>query len=217
MRDGDGRLVRAHLGDAAALLAGVGRNPGPEEILVETDCDGGPEVHVELILPSEQLVAIGQGGRDGVEDSLVRLGRGPDFEVVVVDPIPQLTAAADRMLPLSPPDRADFSIGDPDSVVALTNGGRDVPILADLARTPARDVSLLESRRRPDKDAAKLRAMGVAEELVPRPAPRLDRSRPRCEDSERDRPRDPRRDPRDEVRTDFPARAPDARPGPGAG
>jgi len=166
MRDGESRLVRVHLVDAQEALAGMVRNPTPEEIYVETNCGGTLEVHVEPMMPSERLVLVGQGGRDDVEDALVRFGKALDFEVVVVDPNPELTEAPDRLVKASVPDSESLALGERDSVVVLTKGERDVAVLSTLARIPVRYVGMLASRHRVEKNRAELKAKGISEEFL---------------------------------------------------
>jgi xanthine dehydrogenase accessory factor len=166
MQDGESRLVRVHLVDAKEALAGMVRNPSPEEIYVETNCGGTLEVHVEPIMPSERLVLIGQGGRDDVEDALVRFGKALDFEVVVVDPNPELTESPNRLLKTSIPDPEVLALGDRDSVVVLTKGERDVAVLTNLSRAPARYVGMLASRHRMEKNRAELKQNGIPEEFL---------------------------------------------------
>lgn len=117
-------------------------------------------------MPSERLVLIGQGGRDDVEDALVRFGKALDFEVVVVDPNPELTESPDRLVKTSVPDTETLALGDRDSVVILTKGERDVAVLTNLARTPARYVGMLASRHRVEKNRAELRQNGIPEEFL---------------------------------------------------
>lgn len=166
MKDGESRLLRVHLVDAKAALAGMARNPSPEDIYVETDCGGTLEVHVEPMMPSERLVLIGQGGRDDVEDALVRFGKALDFEVIVVDPNPELTESPDRLVKDSVPDPETLALGDRDSVVVLTKGERDVAVLTNLARTPARYVGMLASRHRVDKNREELKQNGISETFL---------------------------------------------------
>jgi xanthine dehydrogenase accessory factor len=166
MQDGESRLIRVHLVDAKEALAGMVRNPTPEEIYVETNCGGTLEVHVEPIMPSERLVLIGQGGRDDVEDALVRFGKALDFEVVVVDPNPELTESPDRLVKTAVPDPDTLALGDRDSVVVLTKGERDVAVLSNLARIPVRYVGMLASRHRVEKNRAELKAKGITEEFL---------------------------------------------------
>jgi xanthine dehydrogenase accessory factor len=166
MRDGESRVVRIHLVDAKEALAGMARNPSPDEIWVETDCGGSLEVHIEPMLPSERLVLVGQGGKDDVEEALVDLGRAVGFEVVVVDPNPQLRSKPDRVLALAVPDPAELALSRHDSVVVLTKGERDVTVLKTLAASPSRYVGLLGSRRRVLKDREELRAAGVSDHFL---------------------------------------------------
>lgn len=166
MRDGESRVVRIHLVDAKEALAGMARDSSPDEIWVETDCGGTLEVHVEPMLPSERLILVGQGGRDDVEDALVELARPLGFEIVVVDPNPQLRSKPDRLVTQALPDTAELGIGRRDSVVVLTKGERDVAVLRALADASARYVGLLGSRRRVQKDREELRATGVSDGFV---------------------------------------------------
>ena len=166
MKDGESRLLRVHLVDAKAALAGMARNSSPEDIYVETDCGGTLEVHVEPMMPSERLVLIGQGGRDDVEDALVRFGKALDFEVIVVDPNPDLTESPDRLVKDSVPDPETLALGDRDSVIVLTKGERDVAVLTKLSRAPARYVGMLASRHRVDKNREELKQNGISETFL---------------------------------------------------
>ncbi len=166
MADGESRVVRVHLVDAKGALAGMAHSPSEDEIFVETDCGGILEIHVEPILPSERLILIGQGGRDDVEDALVRLGRSLEFEVTVVDPSPELTESPHHLLRASHPDLAELALGERDSVVVLTRGERDIAVLSALAKVPLRYVGMLGSRHRMTKNREELRARGVPEKFL---------------------------------------------------
>lgn len=166
MRDGESRVVRIHLVDAKEALAGMVRTPSPEEIYVETNCGGTLEVHVEPMMPSERLVLVGQGGRDDIEDALVRFAKALDFEVVDVNPSPELTEPPNHLIKAPLPDVTELALGERDSVVVLTKGERDVAVLSSLARTPLRYVGLLASRHRVEKNREELRAKGVPAEFL---------------------------------------------------
>src|SRR3989442_14689899 len=142
MRDGGPRVVRVHLVDAAKAVAGTMRESSEDEIYVETDCGGILEVFVEPMLPTERVILVGQGGRDDIEDALVHQAKALGFEVVVVDPMPDLREAPDRIVKSAVIDPNTFSIGNRDSVVVLTKGERDVDILESLSKTNARFVGL---------------------------------------------------------------------------
>lgn len=166
MKDGQPRLVRVHLVDAAQAVAGTMRASSEEEIYVETDCGGTLEVFVEPMLPTERLVLIAQGGRDDIEDALVHQGKALGFEVVVVDPLPDLREPPDALMKSADVDPKALLLTERDSVVVLTKGERDVAILEALSRSKARFVGLLASRRRLHKDIEELRKLGVGEAFL---------------------------------------------------
>lgn len=168
MRDGESRVVRVHLVDAKSAIAGMVQAPSADEIYVETNCGGTLDVHIEPILPGERLVLVGQGGRDDVEDCLVRFGKALDLDVTVVDPSPALSEAPANLVTAPLPDPAALGLGSRDSVVVLTKGERDVAVLSALAGTPVRYVGLLASRHRVEKDLGELHAKGVPQEFLDR-------------------------------------------------
>jgi len=166
MREGSPRVVRVHLVDAAKAVAGTMRASSEDEIYVETDCGGILEVFVEPMLPTERVILVGQGGRDDVEDALVHQAKALGFEVVVVDPMPDLREAPDAIVKSAVVDPTTFPIGDRDSIVVLTKGERDVDVLESLSTTNARFVGLLASRRRLRKDREELERRGVAPDFL---------------------------------------------------
>jgi len=165
MEDGQPRLLRVHLVDAKEAVAGTVRTTSEDEIYVETDCGGTLEVFVEPMLTTERLVIIGQGGRDDIEDALVHQAKALGFEVVVVDPVPDLREPPDVVLKTAEIDPKTLPIGQRDSVVVLTKGERDVAVLEALSKTKARFVGLLASRRRLRKDLEELEKRGVSPEF----------------------------------------------------
>lgn len=161
MRDGKPRVLLVHLVDAEREIRGTFGEPREGEIYVETNCGGTLEVFVEPILPAERVVIVGQGGKDDVEQALVRLGKLLNFEIVVVDPAPQLEEPPDNLLETAELDDRSLALGPRDSVIVLTKGERDVAILAALSRMEPRFVGILASRARLKKDLEELRAAGV--------------------------------------------------------
>lgn len=161
MEKGEPRLLRVHLVDAKQAIAGTVRAQSEDEIYVETDCGGTLEVFVEPMLPTDRLVVVGQGGRDDVEDAVVRQGKALGFEVIVVDPMPSLREPPDRIVTSADVDPRALNLGDGDSVVVLTKGERDVAVLEALSKARVRFVGLMASRRRLRKDLDELRARGV--------------------------------------------------------
>jgi xanthine dehydrogenase accessory factor len=118
------------------------------------------------MLPTERLVLIAQGGRDDIEDALVHQGKALGFEVVVIDPMPELREPPDVLLKIAEWDPQLLPLAERDSVVVLTKGERDVAILEALSRSQTRFVGLLASRRRLHKDVEELRKRGVGEAFL---------------------------------------------------
>jgi len=168
MIDGSPRVVRVHLVDTAHAIAGTMQASSEDEIYVETDCGGTLEVFVEPMLPTERMIIVGQGGRDDIEDALVHQAKALGFEVVVVDPMPDLRETPDAIVKATELDPQVLRIGNRDSVVVLTKGERDAAVLEALSRTNARFVGLLASRRRLKKDVEELSKRGVSESFVSR-------------------------------------------------
>jgi xanthine dehydrogenase accessory factor len=166
MHDGVPRVVRVHLVDAEQAIKEMVREPSETEIYVETDCGGTLEVYVEPMMPSERVVIVGQGGRDDVEEALVRFAKALEFEVVVVDPNPQLESRPDEVIASGHLEPGQPTLGERDYVVVLTRGERDVAVLSAAARGRARYVGLLASRHRLKKNLEELRTAGVSEEFL---------------------------------------------------
>ena len=168
MADGRPRVVRIHLVDSATAVAGYVRATGEEDIYVETDCGGILEVFIEPMLPTERLIVIGQGGKDDIEEAVVRMGKALGFEVIVVDPLPVLQEAPDRIVESDVVDPTTLGIGERDSVVVLTKGERDATVLEALSGAKARFVGFLASRSRLQKNLEELRSRGVPEPFLAR-------------------------------------------------
>ncbi len=149
MEEGRPRVIRVHLVDAATAVAGYVGASGEEDIYVETDCGGTLEVFIEPMLPVDRVIVVGQGGKDDIEEAVVRMAKALGFEVVVVDPVPVLKEAPDVLIEKEEVDPRALGIGARDSVVVLTKG-------------------LLTSRSRLQKDLDELRSRGVSEEFLGR-------------------------------------------------
>ena len=161
LRTGQAKVVKVHLEDARSALDGTLRNASPDEVYVETNCGGMMEIYVEPYLPPERLVLIGQGGKDDVEDGLVKMGKTLGFETVVIDHLPVLTEDPDLLITDLDYDLSKFVFAETDSVVVLTKGERDVPTLEAISKKKVRFVGMLASMQRVAEDVEQLRARGV--------------------------------------------------------
>lgn len=162
IRTGRARVVTVHLEDARSAVDGTLRNPSPDEVYVETNCGGTMEIYVEPYLPADRLILIGQGGKDDVEEGLVKMGKTLGFETVVIDHLPVLTEDPDLLITDLDYDLNNFKFRDSDTVIVLTKGERDVPTLEALSKTRTRFVGLLASLQRVTEDVDQLRNRGVA-------------------------------------------------------
>ncbi|MDA4123817.1 MAG: XdhC family protein, partial [Thaumarchaeota archaeon] len=152
LRTGRARVVKVHLEDARAALDGTLSSKDPDEVYVETNCGGMMEIYVDPYQPADRLVIIGQGGKDDVEESLVKFGKALGFEVVVIDHLPVLTEDPDTLITDIDYDLNKFGFSDSDSVIVLTKGERDVATLEVLANKKLRYVGLMASRQRARDD-----------------------------------------------------------------
>jgi len=163
IKAGRPKTVKIFLEEAGRAIAGMARSKNEDEIYVETFCGGMMEVYVEPYLPSDRLVIIGQGGKDDVEDALVRLGNFLDFEVVVIDRTPVLTEKPAMIVGDAAEDLSNFDFRESDSVVLLTKGAYDIPALRGLSTRKIKYVGMLASRKRIKEDFERLKADGVSE------------------------------------------------------
>jgi xanthine dehydrogenase accessory factor len=166
MRTGSPRTVKVFLENVEDAVGAVLKSQSDDEIHVETNCGGVMEVYIEPYLPPQRLVVIGQGGKDEVEDALVKLGKSLDFEVVVIDHSPVLSEEPDQLLNDLDFPIDSFGFSDSDSVVVLTKGERDVETLQALSKFKLRYLGLLASRQRVKDNIGKLREKGVKEEFI---------------------------------------------------
>ena len=161
LKTGQAKVVKVHLEDARSAVDGTLRNASPDEVYVETNCGGMMEIYVEPYLPANRLVLIGQGGKDDVEDGLVRMGKALGFETVVIDHLPVLSEDPDVLITDLDYDLSKFAFAESDSVILLTKGERDVPTLEALSKKKVRFVGMLASLQRVKEDVEQLRGRGV--------------------------------------------------------
>ncbi len=166
LRTGTPKTVKVFLESVESSVGAVLKSQSEDEIHVETNCGGTMEVYVEPYLPQQRLILIGQGGKDEVEDALVRLGKMLEFDVVVVDHAPVLGEQPDRLIKEVDYDLGTFDFRSSDSVVLLTRGEGDIAALKTLSRSKLRYVGMLGSHRRARDNSVKLRELGVDETFV---------------------------------------------------
>ncbi|HUK80217.1 MAG TPA: XdhC family protein [Nitrososphaerales archaeon] len=163
MRTGTPKMVKVFLEGVENSVGAVLKSQSEDEVHVETNCGGKMDIYIEPYLPQQRLVLIGQGGKDDVEDALVKMGKTLDFDVVVIDHAPMLTEQPDQLIKDVEYDVAKFPFIDTDSVVVLTRGERDVETLTKLSDFKLRYVGMLGSRQRVRDDLDKLREASVSE------------------------------------------------------
>ena len=166
LRTGTPKMVRVFLESVENSVGAVLKSQDEDEIHVETNCGGSMEIYVEPYLPQQRLVLIGQGGKDEVEDALVKLGKSLDFDTVVIDHSPVLTEPPDRLIKDLDYDLSSFGFQSSDSVVVLTRGERDLDTLKSLAKFKLRYIGMLASHQRSRNNTSKLREAGVDEQFV---------------------------------------------------
>ena len=166
LHTGKARIVKVYLEDARGALDGTLRNKNPDEIYVEVNCGGMMEIYVDPYLPSDRLVLVGQGGKDDVEEGLVKLGKMLGYETIVIDHLPVLTEEPDTLITDLDFDLASFQFTASDSVVVLTKGERDVKTLEVLAKKGVRFVGLMASNQRASDDVEELKKRGVAQQFL---------------------------------------------------
>ena len=166
MRTGTPKMVKVFLEGVDNAVGAVLKSQSEDEVHVETNCGGKMDIYIEPYLPQQRLILIGQGGKDDVEDALVKMGKSLDFGVVVIDHSPVLSEQPDELIKDIDYDLGKFPFASADSVVVLTRGERDVGTLAALSKVKLRYVGMLGSRQRIREDLAKLREAGVGEQFI---------------------------------------------------
>ena len=166
LRTGTPKMVKVFLESVENSVGAVLKSQNEDEIHVETNCGGSMEIYVEPYLPQQRLILIGQGGKDDVEEALVKLAKSLDFDVVVIDHSPTLTEQPDQLIRDADYEVSSFEFQSSDSVVVLTRGERDLEVLKALSRVKLRYVGMLASRQRARDNAAKLREEGVEGRFV---------------------------------------------------
>ena len=148
MRTRTPKMVKVFLEGPDKAVGAALRGHSDDEIHVETDCGGMMEIYVEPYLPQERLILIGQGGKDDVEEALVRVAKVLDITVVVIYDSPMLTEKPDQLIQDPAYDLSSFGFTNSDSIVVLTKGERDVETLQALSKFKLRFVGMVASLQR---------------------------------------------------------------------
>jgi len=166
MRTGAPKMVKVFLEGVDNSVGAVLKSQSEDEVHVETNCGGKMDIYIEPYLPQQRLILIGQGGKDDVEDALVKMGKSLDFNVVVINHAPVLSEQPDELIKDVDYDLGKFPFANMDSVVVLTRGERDVETLVTLSKFKLRYVGMMGSRQRVREDFTKLREAGVGEDFI---------------------------------------------------
>ena len=126
-------------------LEGNLKSSNPDEVHVETNCGGMMEIYVDPYVPADRLIIVGHGGKDPVEEALVKSGKALGFETVVIDHLPVLSEDPDTLITDLDYDLGSFSFSETDSAVVLTHSEMDAPTLEVLSKHRLRYVGLLGS------------------------------------------------------------------------
>jgi xanthine dehydrogenase accessory factor len=166
LNTGAPKIIRVHLESVENALEAIVTGRKGDDIYVETNCGGMMEIYVEPYLHEHRLVIVGQGGKDDVEDALVKLGKMLGFTVVVIDHSPYLSEQPDVLISSLDFDITKFEFKETDSVVILTKGSRDVEILKGLSNFNVMYVGLLASKQRTKTDIEQLVKEGVKKDFI---------------------------------------------------
>jgi xanthine dehydrogenase accessory factor len=158
------KLVKVFLEETETALKSTLKSTSEDEVHVETFCGGTMHIYIEPYLPPRRLILIGQGGKDDVEDNLIKFGKLLDFEVIVIDHKPVLTEEPDLLITDINFDLDKFNFNKDDAVVVLTKGDRDIPVLSTLLKKDISFIGLLASSKRAQHDISILKEKGFSEE-----------------------------------------------------
>ncbi len=166
LRSGTPKMVKVYLESVERSVEAVVKSQTDDEIHVETNCGGNMDIYVEPYLPVQRLVIVGQGGKDDVEDAVLKLGKLLDFEVIVIDHSPTLSQEPDELIKDPGFDISTYPFQPNDSVVVLTKGERDVESLTGISKHEVRYIGLMASKQRAKDDLVELRKRGTPEPFL---------------------------------------------------
>jgi xanthine dehydrogenase accessory factor len=160
------KLIKVYLEETEKALISTLKLKKDDEVHVETFCGGTMHIYIEPYLPPKRLIIIGQGGKDDVEDNLVKFGKLLDFEVIVIDHMPVLTEKPDVLITDLDFDLDKFNFNKDDAVIVLTKGSRDIPVLSTLLNKDVFFIGLVASSKRAQHNISILKEKGFTEEQL---------------------------------------------------
>ena len=166
LKTGAPKIFRVHMEKTTDSLTALIKNRNDDDIFVETFCGGSIEVYLEPYFPSERLVIIGQGGRDEVENQLVKIGKLAGFKTLVVDPLPNLDENPDESITDLGFNMEKLDLLPTDYVVILTKGETDIAALEAMSKHSPAYTGIMASRKRFRHDVEILKEKGISEDFV---------------------------------------------------
>jgi xanthine dehydrogenase accessory factor len=160
------KIIRVHLESVENAVEAIVTGRKGDDIYVETNCGGMMEIYVEPFLQEHRLVIVGQGGKDDVEDALVKLGKVLGYTVAVIDHSPVLSEKPEILISSLDFDISKFDFKETDAVVVLTKGARDIEVLKGISKHDVMYVGLLASKQRAKADIEQLEKEGVGKEFI---------------------------------------------------
>ncbi|WP_393970889.1 XdhC family protein [Oxyplasma meridianum] len=166
LKTGKPKIFKVHMEKTTDSLTALIKNRSDDDIYVETFCGGSIEVYLEPYFPTERLVIIGQGGRDEVENQLLKFGKLVGFKTLVVDPLPNLDQDPDELISDLGFKLDNLEILPTDFVVILTKGDTDIPALEAVSKHKPSYVGIMASRKRFKNDVEILKGKGISESFL---------------------------------------------------
>ncbi len=132
-------------------------------------CGGSVEVFVEVHVPEPKLVLLGAGH---INRSLARIADGLGYRVVVIDDRTDWANAANyptaEVVVARPEDAVGEVVNDTNSFIVVGTPGHDHIALLASARTPARYIGVVASKRKAIQVVKKVAAEVELDTLLPR-------------------------------------------------
>jgi Xanthine and CO dehydrogenases maturation factor, XdhC/CoxF family len=162
------KLIKVFLEETEKSLKSSLKSTSEDEVHVETFCGGVMHIYIEPYVPPRRLIIIGQGGKDDVEDNLIKLGKILDFEVIVIDHKPILTEEPDMLITDLNFELEKFNFQSNDAVIVLTKGDRDILVLTTLLNKNVPFIGLVASSKRAEHNINILKEKGFTDEQLSR-------------------------------------------------